>query len=495
MVVAALLGTGPAADAFIVAFRIPNLLRRLFAEGALTSSFIPVFSDYLTSKTREESFDLARIVLTFLSLILSIVTLLGIIFSPLIVRLLAPGFHVEEMRYDLAVLLTRITFPYVLLISFVAVFMGILNSLKSFAAPAAAPIFLNVGIIGAAFFISPYLDEPVVGLAVGILIGGVLQIAIQIPWVLREGIQLLPKWNPVHAGVIKIGLQTFPAIFGSAIYQFNHFIGTILGSTLAVGSVSWLYFADRLVQFPFGVFAIAISTASLPTMSIQASKMDLGEFRKTLSYSLRLTFFIALPSMAGLMILGKPIIRILFERGVFDSYSTVMTLKALIYYSVGLWAFSASAVISAAFFAFQDMKTPMRIAFISLIAHLALSLVLMGPLKHGGLALALSSSSIIQLIFLVYFMSRKIGKQFIPEVMFSALRSLLATGIMSIIVYLIYSNLLVMDRNSGVPSLIVQLAGLIFIGMGCFVISARLFGCRELKEIKDLMIREVGHIG
>ena len=314
MVLASFFGSGMAADAFFVSFRIPNLLRRLFAEGSLTIAFIPVFTEYLTQKTKKDAFDLARIVLTLLSLILVIVTLLGVFSSPLIVRIQAFGFGGSGVKYDLTVLLTRITFPYIFFISIVAFFMGVLNSLRHFAAPAAAPILLNVGIIGAAYLISPYCPEPIVGVAVGVLIGGILQLALQIPWVLREGVRLFPLWQPEHPAVRRIGLLMLPAIFGSAVYQFNQFIGTLLASFLAEGSVSWLYYADRIVQFPLGVFAIAISTAILPSLSSQAAKKDIDGFEATISHALGLVFFVTIPSTVGLIVLGRPIILVLFER-------------------------------------------------------------------------------------------------------------------------------------------------------------------------------------
>ena len=267
MVIAGLFGSGLAADAFFVAFRIPNLLRRLFAEGSLTIAFIPVFTEYLTLKSKKDAFELARVVLTILSILLAGVTLLGILFSPWIVRIQAFGFGGSGVKYDLTVLLTRIMFPYIFFISIVAFFMGVLNSLRRFAAPAAAPILLNAGIIGAAFLISPRCEAPIVGIAIGVLIGGVLQVGLQIPWAVREGFTLLPKWDPNHPALKRIGMLMLPAIFGSAVYQVNQFIGTLLATFLPEGSVSWFYYADRVVQFPLGIFAIAISTAALPSLA------------------------------------------------------------------------------------------------------------------------------------------------------------------------------------------------------------------------------------
>ena len=484
MVLAGLFGTGMAADAFFVAFRIPNLLRRLFAEGSLTIAFIPVFTEYITIKNKKEAFELARAALTILALILTVVTLLGVIFSPWIVRAQAFGFGDSGIKYNLTVFLTRITFPYIFLISIVAFFMGVLNSLRHFAAPAAAPVFLNVGIIGAAYIISPNCNEPIVGIAIGVLIGGVLQIGIQIPWLIEEGFRFLPLWRPCHAGVKKIGLLMLPAIFGSAIYQFNQFMGTLLASFLAGGSVSWLYYADRLVQFPLGVFAIAISTAALPSLSTQVAKRELDQFGDTLSHALRLVIFIALPSTVGLIVLGRPIIRLFFERGAFDAYSTAMTNQALIFYSLGLLAFSGIRVVVSAFYALQDTKTPVRIAFVAMLANLSLSLWLMGPLKHGGLALALSLASSLQFCLLAFFLSRKVCLGILRPVLVSALKSAAASTAMGVGIY--YGHSLFSIGDSSFDAL-VKLACSVVIGATIYFCLARLLGCRELASVCDMI--------
>ena len=486
MVLASFFGSGMVADAFFVAFRIPNLLRRLFAEGSLTIAFIPVFTEYLTKKSREDAFELARIVLTILSLILVVVTLLGIIFAPWIVRVQAFGFGGSGIKYDLTVLLTRITFPYILLVSIVAFFMGVLNSLRRFAAPAAAPILLNVGIIGAAYLISPLCEKPIVGIAVGVLIGGILQVGLQIPWVIREGVRLFPRWQLDHPGLRKIGLLMVPAIFGSAIYQFNQFVGTLLASFLAEGSVSWLYYADRLVQFPLGVFAIAISTAALPSLSSQAAKKDLAQFGETLSHALRLVFFITLPCMVGLIILGRPIISVLFERGAFDSFSTAMTDYALVFYALGLWAFSGTRVIVSGFYALQDTKTPVKIAAVALVANLVFSLVLMGPLKHGGLALALSMASALQFCLLAFWLKRKAHIGDFKPVLVSAMKCICAASVMGLVVYCLHSSLLKPDPGTGFWPKTVCLTGLILAGMITYFAAAGMLRCRELASVREM---------
>ncbi|UCF58061.1 MAG: murein biosynthesis integral membrane protein MurJ [Deltaproteobacteria bacterium] len=490
IVVARFFGAGLVTDAFFVAFRIPNLLRRLFAEGSLTIAFIPVFTEYLSQKTKEDAFQLARVVLTLLSVVLAVVTLLGILLSPWIVRIQAFGFGGSGIKYDLTVLLTRITFPYIFLISLVAFFMGILNSLRHFAAPAAAPIFLNIGIIASTLWISPHFSEPVIGVAIGVLIGGVLQVALQIPWVLRKGLSLLPRWMPDHPAVKRIGLLMLPAIFGSAIYQFNQFVGTLLASFLAEGSVSWLYYADRLVQFPLGVFAIAISTAALPSLSRKAAEKELDEFRDTLGHALRLVFFITIPSMVGLIILGKLIIQVFFERGAFDAFSTAMTTHALVFYSLGLWAFSGIRVMVSAFYAFQDTKTPVKVAAVAMVANLVFSLLFIALMEHGkqhgGLALALSLASALQFGLLIFFLKRRFHEWDLRPILVSAWKIILASIVMGLGIYYTYSHWWVPKPELGIWHLATHLAGLVFIGVFIYFAVTRILGCDELSSVLDM---------
>ena len=376
--------------------------------------------------------------------------------------------------------------------------MGVLNSLRRFAAPAAAPILLNVGIIGAAYVISPHCAAPIVGIAIGVLIGGALQVALQIPWVVKEGLSLLPKWNPAHPALRRIGILMLPAIFGSAVYQVNQFMGTLLASFLPEGSVSWLYYADRLVQFPLGIFAIAISTAALPSLSTEAARKDLVRFQHTLNHALCLVFFITLPSMAGLIILGKPIIQVLFERGAFDADTSLMTEQALFYYTLGLWAFSGIRIMVSAFYALQDTRTPVKVAVVALAVNLVLSLCLMGPLGHGGLALSLSVASSVQFALLIVLLKKKGAIIRFKPVLISSGKSAMAALGMSLGVYGCLSTCLSADPETGLPLRIIYLAVLIMVGVVIYFGMARLLGCNEIASMMEafsLRIRKTRRTG
>jgi putative peptidoglycan lipid II flippase len=492
MVIASFFGATIAADAFVVAFKIPNMLRRFTAEGNMTIAFIPVFTEYLKTKSREEAFDLARNILTLLSIILVIITMAGILFTPWIVRMIAYGFGSEGPKYELTVLLTKITFPYILLVSLVAFFMGVLNSLKHFAAPAAAPIFLNLGIIGATYLISPHLSEPVVGAAIGVLIGGVIQVLLQLPWIYKYGLTLKPVFNPGHPAVKRIGLLIVPALFGSAIYQINQLTGTLLASYLPGGSIAWLYYADRLVELPMGIFAIAISTASLPSLSRQALEMDNSAFKDTLDHALKMTFFVSIPAMAGLIIMGKPLIQLFFQRGAFDVISTNMTVSALIYYSIGLWAFSGVRVIVSAFYALQDTVTPVKISVVTFLSYVISGILLMIPMKHNGLALALSLSSAVNFLLLVICLKKKMPDWDLGPVLLSVVKVTSATVLMWASLYFIDSKLFSQVANTGSLALIIRIMVMVGSGIFTFLVGAWIFRCREIGILTRLLRRNRG---
>ncbi len=465
-VIAWFFGAGFSSDAFIAAFRIPNLLRRLFAEGSLSSAFIPVFTQYIVNRGQPEAYRLARSAFRLLSVFLILVTLGGILLSPWIVKFVAPGFAAD--KFSLTVTLTRLMFPYIFFVGLVALCMGILNVLGHFAAPALAPVLLNISIIGSVFFISPSLAEPAVGLAVGVLIGGVLQLALQLPALMRHGFRFWEKAKLLHPGLKQVGTLIVPTILGGAVYQINIVIGTILGSLLAEGSVTYLYFADRLVQFPLGVFAIAAATAVLPSLSRQAAAEDFEALSDTFVHALKLVFFISIPAMVGLIVLREPIVALLFQRGEFDQSATRLTAQALLYYSLGLWAFSAVRIVAATFFAMQDTRTPVKMAAISIITNIILGVVLMKPLAHGGLALATSLASMLNLGLLVVALKTKLGSLGWRRIALSVCRTLSCSIAMGVAVWL-SGRVIVPVENVTLAGLLGGVAGTVTIGICIYV--------------------------
>jgi len=482
VVVAGFFGAGLATDAFFVAFRIPNLLRRLFAEGSLTIAFVPVFTEYLKKRSKEEAIELAGVAFTLLSIVLALVSVAGILLSPWIVMVMAPGFTDVPDKYALTVFLTRLMFPYIFFISLVALCMGILNSLRHFAAPALAPVVLNLCMIGAVFALKGCFADPILSLAVGVMAGGILQLAMQFPFLRKVGARLRPNFHFNHPGIRRIGLLMLPAVFGAAVYQANVFIGTILASLLPGGSVSYLYYADRVVELPLGVFAIAVGTAALPSFSEQAAEKDYEELKKTISFSLRLILFVTIPAMAALIILRVPIISVLFQRGQFDVASTLPTAQALLYYAVGLWAFSCIRVVVSAFYALQDTKTPVKIAVVALMVNASMGVALMFPMKHNGLALATSIASAVNIIALALILERKVGRFLRRDFWMSIFRTTLATAAMAAAVG-IAGTIMGWDNTGAFGDRVFFLVVAIFVGFSTFMISSFLLGGPEVRAL------------
>ncbi len=393
VIVAAVLGAGPAADAFYVAYRLPNTLRRLFAEGSMTMAFVPVFSQLRQAKGDEAAFAMTRSALVWLVLILSVVTALAIAFARPITIAIAPGFADDPQLMDLTVELVRIVFPYILQISIVALCMGALNSMGHFLTPALATSELNtVIIIGAGVAWLFGLDVPH-ALAWSVLAGGFGQMLMQKPALARLGFRWIGPWSLRDEGVARMARLMGPTVFGAAIYQINILVGTLLASFLAAGSISALYYADRLVQFPLGVFGAAVGTVALPGLARLAAQARMDDFRHTINASLRLTLFICLPATAGLAGLAEPMVRVLFARGAFGPEAVSATAAALLAYCVGLPAFACVRPLVSAFYALHDTKTPVRAGFYSMLANIGLGAALMQPLGLAGLALATSLSS------------------------------------------------------------------------------------------------------
>ena len=436
MVIAMAFGSSSSADAFFVAFRIPNMQRRILAEGAMTAAFIPVFTETLTKKGESVAWKLAANLFNILILVLSSASLLILIFSPTVITVFAPGFIDEPGKFELTVKLTRCMAPYLFFIGLAAFCMGILNTLKVFALPAAAPISQNISMILSVLFISPLMDEPIIGLAIGVVVGGALQLLIQLPAVLKKGIQFEKTLNFKQKEVFKIVRLMGPVILGLAVYELNIMIDTLIASLLPGGSISYLYYGNRLVQLPLGIFAVALGVALLPTLSSQAAKGNLKELVQTLGFSIRLILFITIPATVGLIILREPIINTLWERGEFLASTTDGTAIALLYYSIGLCAYSGIKIIAPAFYSLQDTKTPAKIGIYSMILNTVLNLILMGPLQHGGLALATSIAALFNVALLIYYLRKRLGLMGGRKILRSTIKMAFAALAMGIITYL-----------------------------------------------------------
>jgi putative peptidoglycan lipid II flippase len=445
MVMSWAFGTGLAADAFYVAYRIPNLLRELLAEGSMSAAFIPVFTETLTKESKESALHLANAVFARLLVILIILTSLGIIFAPYVVNVIAWGWiHKAENhdKYLLGITLTRIMFPYLLFIGLAALAMGMLNSLRYFLTPALSPVMLNVMTISAVILSMQFLSQPILGVAVGVVLGGMCQFLIQVPGLQKQGMRMRPEFKPSHPGVKKIGLLALPVFLSSSVNQLNIFLGTIFASFLATGSITYLFYGMRFIHFPLGIFGIAVATAVLPSMSAQAARREMTEFRETLSFGLRLVFFIMFPAMAGLITLRIPIVNLLLQHGHFDRTSTLGVASALLYYAVGLWSFAGVRIVAQAFYSLQDTKTPVMIAIIALFTNIACSaaFIFWTPLQHGGLALAASIASMVNITLLTILLRKKIGRIDAGRILNSLIKIIPTSVVMGVIGWWISRN-------------------------------------------------------
>ncbi len=415
-------GAGYAYDAFLTAFRIPNLLRDLLAEGALSSAFVATFSQVLETKGRKEAVQLSNRVATLLILVISAISLLAWFYAPAIVAGLAPGFFEVPGKSELTVQLTRIMIPFLLLIALAAQAMGILNALNSFGIPALASAFFNLGSIFGGlllgFVLGPAVGlSPIEGMAYGTLIGGLLQWAIQWPKLRRAGFNYRPMISLTDPGVRQIVRLMGPAILGTAAVQVNVFVNTNFASSIidpatgavANGPVSWLNFAFRFMQFPIGVFGVAIATATLPPLSRSVAREDYDGFRRTLAHALALVFLLCIPSAVGLAVLGRPIVGLIFEHGRFTALDTAQTANALAAYSLGLAGYAAVKVLSPAFYAINDTRTPMLISLGSIVVNYVMNSLLVGPFGHVGLAFSTSSVALVNFMLLALFMRRRVG--------------------------------------------------------------------------------------
>lgn len=413
MVTAVFFGATAGFDAFSVAFKIPNFMRRLFAEGSFAQAFVPVLSEYQKQKKPEEIQEFINAIAGTLAFILIIVTIVGVVFAPWIVRLFAPGFETSGPRYDLAVTMLRITFPYLLLISLTAFCGSILNTYSRYWVAAFTPVFLNIAMIGAAIWLAPQMAAPIIALAWGVFIAGVVQLLFQWPFLKRLRLMPKPKVNFRDPGVNKVLKLMVPALFGVSVSQLNLLIDTVFASFLVVGSVSWLYFSDRLMEFPLGVFGVAISTVILPHLSRHHASQSHQEFSLTLDWAIRCVLLIGVPAGIVLAVISGPLLSTLFQHGKFDAHDVLMAKKSLSMFAIGIAPFMLIKILASGFYARQNLRTPVKIGVIAMVANMIFNAILIWPLQHAGIALATSLASLVNMGCLYYFLVKH--KIYVPR--------------------------------------------------------------------------------
>jgi len=394
-------------DAFLVANRIPNMLRRFFAEGAFSQGFVPVMARYRERYDHEDAREFVDSVAGTFGLILFLVTLAGVIAAPLLVAIVAPGFIGQDGRFELATLMLRFTFPYLFFVSLTAFAGGILNTYGRFGVPAFTPVILNVILIAAAIWLAPMLEEPGMALAYAVFVAGLFQLLFQVPFLMRIHALPRPKWALHHEGVKRVTKLMLPAIFGSSVAQINVLLGGIIASMLGVGKISLLYYSDRLMEFPLGLFGIALATVTLPYLARQAANESHDEFADTLDWSMKLVLLIAVPAAIGLIVLAEPLVATIFFGGVFTATDVELTALALQAFAIGLVGFSYVKILAPAYFAREDTRTPVRVGLIALAVNLVLSVSFAWYLTrigfegtHAGLALAISIAALLNAVLL-----------------------------------------------------------------------------------------------
>lgn len=408
---ATLFGATAGMDAFLVAFKVPNFLRRLFAEGAFSQAFVPVLSEYRQTRTKEEVQEFINRMAGTLFLVLFVVTVIAVVITPVLIMIFAPGFIHDPTRFGLAAAMLKITFPYLLLISLTAFAGSILNTYDIFSVPSFTPVLLNLSMIGAAIFISPHLQEPVEGLAWGVLIGGVLQLGFQLPFLRKIRFLPKPKFGWSDPGVRRVVKLMVPAMVGVSVAQISLLIDTLLASFLREGSITWLYFSDRLTNFPLGVFGVAIATVILPQLSRKHADKSPEQFSESMDWALRCILLIGIPAAIGLFVLAGPLLSTILEHGRFNPFDVQMARLSTMAFALGLPAFMLIKTLASGFYSIQDIKTPVKIAIFVLIINMVVAVTLIFPLKHAGLALATSITSTLNAGLLLFFLlKRKIFK-------------------------------------------------------------------------------------
>ena len=485
IIVAHMFGTNSIAiQAFTVAFRIPNLLRDLVGEGAANAAFVPVLTGYISTKSKEEFWKLARVLLNTMTVVLAALTVIGVMFAPAIVAVISPGFIKNAELFQMTVTLTRMMFPYIFLIGLTAYATGVLNSMKLFGAASFSQPIYNLVFILAAVFLCPVMKVPVMGLVIGVLAGGLLQLLVQVPQLMGRGLGL-PRFNKFkHSASTEIGKLMLPRALASSVYQLNVMFDTAVASLSGIvgdGAIMAIYYSNRLWQLPLAIFSTAISQAMLPTLSEHAAQKDMEKFKDTLSFSLRSVFFITIPAAVGLIVLSEPIVRVVFQGGAFDEYSTKITSSALLYFSIGLCSYAGVKVLAAAFYSLKDTRTPLKNFFMAFLLNAALNLILMFPMKVGGLALATSIASMFNFFSLFYLLRKKIGPLGGRAIIVSFTRAMIPGIIMAVV--LVWLNAALHFRP------ILQIIVVILAGMASFFTACLVFDVKEFKGFMKWILR------
>jgi putative peptidoglycan lipid II flippase len=483
MFVANLFGVGIFADAFYAAFRIPNLFRRMFGEGSFSAAFIPVFSHYLHTKDKDETQNFLNAIFTVLLIILVVISIFGIVFSPILTKVLVWGFSDNPVKMQITIELTRLMFPFIVFICLAAFLLAILNTLHSFFIPALAPSSLSVSEIFYILAISPLIlpGNQIKGLALSVILGGALHFFVQYPKLKHLGWHLKFKINLKHPGIKQVALLMIPSLVGLSVDQINAFVDNICASFLGNGPVSALYYSNRLMQMPLAVFGLAFATASLPAMSKAYAKKDIVTLKNSLNYSIRFTIFTLMPAAVGLMVIGLPIVKLLFEHGKFNALGSIMTNKALFFYSLGLPAYAISKIFANAFYSFQDTKTPVKTAIVAMIVHVFLCIILMKPMGVRGLALSTAVSSYFNFIILASSLRKRIGNIGIKLIIISFFKSFIAsicTGIVAWHACKVSTNLFL-----SVPIAILT-------GVIVFIVVSYILKSEELKSFKYIFLKK-----
>jgi len=490
VVVARIFGAGFATDAFFMAFTIPNLLRRFFAEGSLTAAFVPTFTDVLTRQGADEARQVARICVTLLLLVMLGVVTLGLLASPLVVKVIGYGFAGVAGKLSLTDLLNRIMFPYILLISMVALYAGILNVRGHFFIPALSPVILNLAMIGCSLLLAPHLQQPILALAIGVLIGGLAQLIMQIPVLHRHGYDLRLDFHFRHPAVTKVARLMLPGIAGVAIYQINVLVTRLLASFLEEGSVSWLYYGQRLFEFPQGVFVVSLAQAVLPTMSRQQAAGDEEGFRQSLKFAMTLIILVTIPAAVGLVLCSEAVYSLFFMYGEFSAADVSQAARALSWYAPGLLFVGVSRVVAPSFYALKDTRTPVVVSFWTLLVNAVLGYLLMQVMGHVGLALALTLSAVFNAGVLVWLLDRRLG-----DLRFATLFRLLprlAPGLLGMLLVVT----LLLDQtewlNEGAFAWrAVLLGSAVCAGGGIYILCAWLFGVDEIRQALQMLMRRL----